>query len=73
MTIINVLKTGEHLHSLMKDRQVTASDIKRICGLTSTNAVYRWIHGKNLPSIDNMVEVARLLGVTVDEILVIEE
>ena len=73
MVLINVAKTGERIHTLMKDRGISPNDIKRACGLTTTNVIYKWVHGKHLPSIENMVEVARLLGVTVDEILVLEE
>lgn len=41
--------------------------------LVGVNAIYKWEHGQSLPSIDNMVILADLFGVTIDEIVVTEQ
>ena len=35
-------------------------------------AIYNWQNGVSLPSVDNFIFLAAILGVTIDEILVVE-
>ena len=35
-------------------------------------AIYKWLSGKSLPSIDNFVILSRLLHTTIEDILVID-
>ena len=32
--------------------------------------IYNWFAGKNMPTLDNLVVLAQILGVTMDEIIV---
>lgn len=32
--------------------------------------IYNWFAGKNMPTLDNLVVLAQILGVTMDEIVV---
>lgn len=41
-------------------------------GFSTPNAVYKWIHGETLPTIDNLLILSRLLNVTMDRIIVQE-
>ncbi len=47
-------------------------DLQNIFGFATPQAIYKWQHGAAMPSIDNMVVLAAVLGVTIDEILVVE-
>ena len=49
----------------------TVKDIQNACGFTTGNAVYKWINGACMPTIDNMVIIADMCGVTVNDIIVI--
>ena len=42
-------------------------------GFTNPQAIYKWQNGCCLPSIDNLVILAAVLGTTVDDILVCED
>ena len=44
-----------------------------ILGFTNPQAIYKWQNGDCMPTIDNLVILAAVLGVTVDEILVTDE
>ena len=68
---VNVEKTGWHIRELIWDSGMSAPKIAEMMGLT-TNAVYKWIYGECLPTIDNLVGLAHLLGVEMADILVIE-
>ena len=69
MPTIDMAATGENIRKLMKERGVTVRDVQRACGFTTGNTVYKWIHGCAMPTIDNMVILAHLCNVTIDDII----
>lgn len=73
MVQINVSATGERIKNMMQDRGLTVKDVQAVCGFTTPQAVYKWIHGQNMPSVDNLVILASLFGTLVDDIVVIEK
>ena len=42
-------------------------------GFTNPQAIYSWQSGKSMPSLDNFIILAAILGVTIDEIISTEE
>ena len=69
---INVIKTGQNINALRIKADMSVKDMQRVFGFTTPQAIYKWIHGINLPTIDNMVILASIFNVTVDEIIVVE-
>jgi transcriptional regulator with XRE-family HTH domain len=49
---------------------ITAADVAREMGFTTHNAVYRWLNGEALPSLDNLVILAGMLDVRMDDIVI---
>ena len=41
-------------------------------GFTTPQAIYKWQRGVALPTIDNLVVLANIFGVSMDEIIVLE-
>ena len=70
--VVNLEATGENINRMRLEAGIAVKDIQEVCGFSSPNAVYKWIHGQNLPTVDNMVILASLLETTVDDILVVE-
>ena len=50
---------------------LTVRDMQMAFGFSTPQAIYKWIHGTALPSIDNLVILADMLNVTMDEIVVV--
>ena len=69
---IDVDETGKNLKHLCKRKGVTAKDLMKLLHFTTPTAVYKWFSGRNLPSMDNMIVIARFLGVGVEDIIVIK-
>ena len=65
-------KTGEKIFYLRKKAGITVKEMQDVFGFTTPQAIYKWQHGTALPTIDNLVALAFLLNVTVDDILVKE-
>lgn len=72
MPMINMIKTGENIVALRKRAGLTVRDIQEAFGFGTPQAIYKWQQGTALPSIDNLVALAALLGVKMDDILVTE-
>lgn len=71
--IIDVRATGVNMRRLMDERNITVKDIARELNLGSLYAIYKWLQGRCLPSIDNLVALSYLLQVRMEDILVLEE
>ena len=69
---INVIKTGQNINALRIKANMSVKDMQQVFGFTAPQAIYKWIHGMNLPTIDNMVILAEMFNVTVDEIITVE-
>ena len=68
--VIDLTATGLNIKSLRKISGLTVRDLQSVLGFTSPQAIYKWQNGESLPSVDNLVILAAVLGVTIDEILV---
>lgn len=65
-------ETGKRIASLIKSRGYTVKDIQQICGFENPQAVYKWLSGRSLPSIDNLLILSRVLHMNMEEILVVD-
>lgn len=68
--VIDLTATGAHLKELLEERGVTVQDIQEAMGLASPQAVYRWLRGSNMPSVDNLYALSRFLDVPMDNVIV---
>ena len=66
-------KTGINISVLRKNAGLTVKDLQNIFGFGTPQAIYKWQHGSALPTIDNLVILAAVLGVSMDEIIVIDK
>ena len=69
---INMAKTGQNIVILRKQAGLSVKDLQDAFGFGTPQAIYKWQQGLALPTIDNLVVLAALLGVKVDDILVVD-
>ena len=69
---INISATGAKIDLLRKKRKLSIKDIQEALGFSSPQAIYKWIWGKNLPTIDNLVILANIFDVNIEDILSID-
>ena len=70
--VIDLRATGQNIRNLRMAAGISVRDVQMILGFTNPQAIYKWQNGDSLPSVDYLVILAAVLGVTVDEILVTE-
>ena len=65
-------KTGERIRKLLLEKGYTIREIQGAFGFENPQAIYKWLSGKSLPSIDNFIILSRLLHTSIEDILVID-
>ena len=72
MPAIDMVATGRNIMKLRKAAGLSVREMQNIFGFTTPQAIYKWQHGTAMPTIDNLVVLAAVLDVTIDEILVVQ-
>lgn len=70
---IDMVRTGQNINRLRKLAGVSVKDLQDVFGFATPQAIYKWQHGTALPTIDNLVVLAAVLGVKIDDILVMND
>ena len=67
---IDLAQTGANIVTLRMAAGLTVADIQMGFGFNSPQAIYKWQNGTALPPVDNLIVLAALLNVRIDDILV---
>ena len=68
--VIDLKATGRNIKRIRQASGVSVRDLQMILGFTNPQAIYKWQNGDSMPSLDNLVILAAVLGVSIDDILV---
>ena len=71
--VIDMTATGINITRLRVNAGLTVKDLQDIFGFSTPQAIYKWQHGSTMPTLDNLLILASVLGVTMDEIIVTDE
>ena len=70
---ISKVETGRRLRKLMNWHGVTVREVQEEMELESPQAIYKWLNGRALPSLENLLILGRLLNVSMEDMLVAEQ
>ena len=73
LPVIDMIRTGQNIGRLRKQAGLSVRDIQDIFGFATPQAIYKWQQGAALPTLDNLVVLAAVLQVRMDDILVITD
>lgn len=68
--VLDLAATGAKIKTIMKQKGVTPRQLQLILGFPYVQTIYNWFAAKNMPTLDNLVVLAQVLGVTMDDIIV---
>ncbi len=71
--VIQEEKTGRRLKEMRKERGIRVAYVCAYMGGISEQAVYKWERGACLPTLDNLLALAHLYHVPMEDLLVYEE
>lgn len=71
--VIDMTATGINITRLRINAGLTVKDIQDIFGFSTPQAIYKWQRGTALPTVDNLVVLATVFGVKIDDILIFQD
>ena len=51
---------------------MSVRDMQMVFGFSTPQAIYKWIHGTTMPTVDNLVILAAMFDVTMDDIVAVD-
>ena len=70
---IDMVATGQNIIRLRDARGLTVRDLQEIFGFATPQAIYKWQHGTALPTVDNLLVLAAVFDVHIEEILAVRQ
>ena len=70
--VIDMTATGRNIARLRISAGITVKELQDIFDFNTPQAIYKWQRGTALPTVDNLVALAAVLGVRIDDILVFQ-
>ena len=69
---IDMIATGHNIECLRRAAGLTVRELQEVFGFSTPQAIYKWQRGDALPTLDNMAALARVLSVSIEDILIYE-
>lgn len=70
---IDMVATGKKIKKLRQDAGLTVKDLQEMFGFTTPQAIYKWQRGTAMPTIDNLVVLAVVFDVPIDDIIIVDD
>lgn len=70
LPVIDMTATGMNISRLRKNAGLSVRDLQDIFGFSTPQAIYKWQRGSAMPTLDNIVVLAAVFGVAIDDIIV---
>ena len=70
--VIDQVATGRKIKALRMAAGISVTDLQAALGFANPQTIYKWQRGDGMPSLDNLVIIAAIFGVKVDDILIIQ-
>ena len=71
--VIDLAATGRRIERQRRQAGLTVRALQAYFGFEYPQAIYKWQHGECLPTVDNLLALARLLRVSMEDLLVYED
>ena len=71
--VIDMTATGINITRMRVNAGSTVKDVQDVFGFSMTQAIYKWQRGTALPNVDNLVVLAAVFGVKIDDILIFQD
>ena len=69
MPVIDVKATGNNIKTIIKSKGFKISDVQAKFGFNTPQAIFKWMRGDAVPTIDNLIILADMFDVPIDKII----
>jgi len=71
--LFDTIAMGQQIKALCKEKGLKPGDVSEAVGIGTVQSIYKWYRGEVIPEIEHLYLLSRLLGTTVDELLIVHE
>lgn len=71
--VINLAQTGQSIERHRQEAGLSVRDLQNYFGFEYPQAIYKWQHGECLPTVDNLLALSRVLNVSMEDLLVVDD
>jgi transcriptional regulator with XRE-family HTH domain len=71
--VIDMAATGKNIERLRRERHITVRQLQETFDFNTPQSIYRWQWGETLPDLANLLMLADIFHVSVEEIIVREK
>ena len=68
-----MIATGINITRMRISAGLTVKDVQDIFGFSTPQAIYKWQRGTALPTVDNLVVLAAVFEVRIEDILIFQD
>lgn len=68
--VIDMVATGQNIMRMRRAAGMTVQDLQQVFGFSTPQAIYKWQRGSAMPTIDNLIVLSAVFGVTIDAIII---
>lgn len=65
--VVDMKQTGQKIASLRVQRGFSVRDLQNMLGFATPQSIYKWQRGETLPTVENLVALACILSVSIDD------
>ena len=70
LPVIDLARTGANIARLRREAGLSVRELQNVFGFNSPQAIYKWQNGATLPTVDNLLVLASVFSVRVEDIIV---
>lgn len=71
--LVDAVATGENIKRIREEKGLAVKDLQKVFGFDTPQAIYRWQRGETMPCVDNLIVLAKILGVSVEDIVILND
>ena len=71
--VLDLAATGIKIKTVMKQKGFSARELSVLMEFPYVQTIYNWFAGKNMPTLDNLIVLAQILGVKMDDLIVTQQ
>ena len=72
-TTLDVVKTGQRIRKAIPAKGYTVREMQELLSFECPQSIYRWFHGKTMPTIDSLFALSKILDMHMEDLLVARE
>ena len=69
--VIDLQQTGRNIERRRRDAGMSVRELQTYFGFEYPQAIYKWMRGDAVPTIDNIIILADIFGVGIGDIVVV--